>query len=78
MAVAVAVVIFLSSGVPIVRHHAPMLALNPMWNRFQYVSVFNLISLLNLVYLNVNCHWLVIASYSSWSRPCCVVPLCSD
>ena len=57
-AAAVAVVVVPPSGVPVVRHHAPMLARHPMWSRSQYVSVFNL-SLLDfypLVCLYVNCH----------------------
>ena len=71
MAVAVAVVVFLPSGVPIVRHHAPMLACFPMWNRFRSVSAFNL-SLLNLYLfacLYVNGHSVVIVSCSLWSLP---------
>ena len=38
IATAVAIVVVLPSGIPVVRHHAPMLlAWHPMWNGSQYL-----------------------------------------
>ena len=76
MAAAVAVVIVHPSGAPIVwLHTSLLLSLHPMWNRSQYMSVFNL-SLLNFypfACLYVSGDRVFIVSCYLWSRPCSVV-----
>ena len=72
MVAAAAVVVVLPPGVPIVWHHVHMLVWHPMWNRFQYVLVFNRTLLNFCLFACLICR-VVIVVCSLWSHPSGVV-----